>query len=71
MVNFILLLLKKKIVVFSEFNPAFLKIAKILHKKKDIISITFVNNKKNYFLNYLSNIIKILNPFKNHSTFRL
>ena len=67
MVNFILLLLKKKkIVVFSEFNPAFFQIAKILYNKKDIISISFVNNKKNYFLNYLSNIIKILNPFKNH-----
>ncbi len=68
MINFILLLLKKKkIVVFSEFNPTFLKIAKILQEKKDIISITFVNNKKNYYLNYLSNIIKILNPFKNYS----
>ncbi|MDC3043604.1 hypothetical protein OA160_03080 [Candidatus Pelagibacter sp.] len=60
------LLKKKKIVVLSEFNRTFLKVAKILYKKKDIISITFVNNKKNYFLNYLSNIIKILNPFKNY-----
>lgn len=69
MLDFILLLLKKKkILVFSEFNPAFFKIAKILRKKKDIISITFVNNKKIFFLNYLLNIIKILNPFKNHST---
>jgi hypothetical protein len=69
MIKFILLLLKKKkIVIFSEFNSTFLKIAKILQKKKDIISITFVSNKKNYFLNYLSNVIKLLNPFKNFAT---